>query len=83
MSYKQKYLKHYGYGEQDFVPCEVCGCKGTEIHHIKYKSRGGTDEINNLMAICRKCHEKAHAEILTEGDLYLAHWYFNDKKNGK
>lgn len=27
-----------------------------EIHHILPKSKGGTDEENNLMAVHKKCH---------------------------
>ena len=74
------YLEYLGYGEQDFIPCEVCGRKATEIHHIKYKSRGGKDEIRNMMAICRRCHDDAHNEYMSEAEMYLAHWYFMDKK---
>lgn len=27
-----------------------------EVHHIKYKSLGGTDNKNNLITLCSKCH---------------------------
>jgi len=79
MTYKQKYLKHFGYGEQDFIPCEVCSRKATEIHHIQFKSRGGKDNIKNMMAICRKCHDAVHNGEETEEEMYLHHWYFMDK----
>ena len=48
----------------DYFPCEVCGDVATDIHHIKYKSRGGKDEIDNLIGLCRSCHNKAHDEII-------------------
>ena len=60
MNYKQKCLKYYGYGEQDFIPCMVCGLQASDVHHIKYKSQGGKDNIENLIILCRSCHNKAH-----------------------
>ena len=58
--YKEVYLKFFGYGEQDFVPCEVCNAKAVDIHHIIFRSQGGSDEIENLMGLCRECHNNAH-----------------------
>lgn len=43
----------------DFIPCEVCGNKAVDIHHIKARGMGGSktmDVIDNLMAVCRVCH---------------------------
>ena len=59
-SYTKIYLKHFGYGIDDFIPCEICGCKATEIHHIYNRShrKDLLNNIINLMAICRICHEK-------------------------
>ena len=64
------YMDHFGYCEQDFIPCEKCGGQAVDIHHIKYKSQGGQDEINNLIGLCRKDHELAHARKLTPEDLF-------------
>ena len=72
-NYKKIYFKHFNYGIDDVILCEVCGRVAVDIHHIKYRSRGGTDEIDNLMALCRSCHDKAHAEILTEEQLKQIH----------
>ena len=49
-----------GYGETDFVPCECCSSRASEIHHIHARSQRKDllNDINNLMAVCRKCHEK-------------------------
>lgn len=55
------YLKHFGYGADDFIPCEVCGERAVDIHHISCRGMGGSktkDEIENLMAVCRSCHVK-------------------------
>ena len=31
-----------------------------EIHHIKYRSQGGTDRPENLITLCSKCHTPAN-----------------------
>ena len=53
----------------DFIECYVCGAKAVDIHHIEQKGMGGSsskDYIENLIPLCRKCHENAHANILTK-----------------
>ena len=55
------YLSYFRFDESDFIPCEVCGDSAVDIHHIECRGMGGTknpEVINNLMAVCRKCHEK-------------------------
>ena len=69
-------MDYFGYGEQDVILCEACNRKAQDIHHIKYKSRGGKDEIGNLIALCRKCHDLAHNEELSESDLLYIHRAF-------
>lgn len=32
-----------------------------EVHHIEYLSQGGTDTINNVVALCPNCHRKIHS----------------------
>ena len=59
--YVKIYLKHYGYGEEDIILCQCCGGVAVDIHHIDCKGMGGSklrDHIENLIALCRKCHEK-------------------------
>lgn len=56
----KNYLKHHGYGEQDVILCEICGAVAVDIHHKILKSQGGIDDIENLIALCRKCHNKEH-----------------------
>lgn len=52
-----------------FYHCEICHSQATEIHHIQRRSEFGSktkhlqDKIENLIALCRTCHEKAHANI--------------------
>ena len=45
--------------------CVLCKAEGRynfaeEIHHIKPLSEGGTNEDENLMSLCRRCHAKIH-----------------------
>ena len=53
------YLTYFDCGESDFIPCEICGAKSVDIHHIRGRGKG-KDVIGNLMALCRKCHNAAH-----------------------
>lgn len=55
----QIYFDYFGFNESDFVPCEICGAKAADIHHIDARGMGGSkcmDFIKNLQAVCRKCH---------------------------
>jgi len=58
--YTKIYINYYDYGEQDVILCENCRKRAVDIHHIKFKSKGGTNDISNLIALCRDCHIKAH-----------------------
>lgn len=45
--------------------CELCLKEGRitsveEVHHIKPVSQGGTHDRNNLMSLCKSCHNKIH-----------------------
>jgi len=53
------YMRYFDYGEQDVMLCEACGRPAKDIHHIEGRGKG-KDVISNLMAMCRKCHDRAH-----------------------
>ena len=70
------YQKGFDYGfssrreavlNRDNYTCQVCGKKNTrlEVHHIVYRSQGGTDDENNLITLCEDCHDKVHNGKLT------------------
>lgn len=46
--------------ERDKGLCVLCSSPATEVHHIIFRSHGGTNELKNLACLCRKCHEIAH-----------------------
>ena len=58
------YLDYFGYGIDDFVPCELCNKKAIDIHHVMGRGKG-KDVISNLMALCRDCHNKCHGHTHT------------------
>ena len=72
-SYTKIYLKAFGYAETDFVPCEVCEGKSTEIHHILGRTGDLLNDIENLMGICRTCHEDYGQMKETTGMLLQIH----------
>lgn len=54
-------MRYFGYGLDEYIPCEVCNSKAVDIHHIDCRGMGGAttkDTIDNLMALCRSCHIK-------------------------
>lgn len=84
----QKHIKNYfdsvGKDYTDFVSCEVCACPAVDIHHIKPRSKFGKktkhlqDLPENLIALCRSCHDKAHSvKSFNEG----LREYVNKRKN--
>lgn len=64
---------------RDNYTCQVCGKskdKILRIHHIIYRSNGGTDRVNNLIAVCTDCHTSANHK--KGGILYK--WQEENKK---
>ena len=47
-----------------------------KVHHIVYRSKGGTDRPENLITLCSKCHTPANHK---EGK-FLYDWCMNGKK---
>lgn len=66
------YCDYFNIGPQDICRCEYCGAfNASEIHHVKFKSAGGKDEITNLIGICKACHLRGHHQLepyITEED---------------
>ena len=68
------YMQYFDFGIDDFIPCEACGNKAVDIHHIFGRGKD-KDVIENLMALCRKHHEAAHNSIPKE-EMQLINNYF-------
>lgn len=61
---------NYGYSSRrgailhrDNYTCQCCGKKNCrlEVHHIRFRSNGGTDDEENLITLCKECHDGIHA----------------------
>ena len=66
------YQKGFNYGyssrrkavlHRDNYTCQCCGKKNCrlEVHHIKFRQNGGTDDEENLITLCEDCHKGIHA----------------------
>ena len=66
------YQKGFNYGyssrreailHRDNYTCQCCGKKNCrlEVHHIKFRRDGGTDDEENLITLCTDCHKGVHA----------------------
>lgn len=49
----------YVYARQNGI-CPFCGMPIEHYHHIVSRSQGGSDLPENLIGVCRNCHEKIH-----------------------
>ena len=52
---------------RDNYTCQICKAKNTklEVHHIIFRTNGGTDDEDNLVTLCSDCHSKIHDGKLT------------------
>jgi 5-methylcytosine-specific restriction protein A len=62
---------------RDMHLCQPCYRKGrptpaTQVDHIIPKSQDGTDDMDNLQAICDNCHKAKTAQEATGGKDKLA-----------
>lgn len=73
----REYILH-----RDNHKCQNPKCKNKdkeqilEIHHIKFKSEGGSDVPNNLIALCNKCHTSPNHKK----EKFLYDWHMEGKK---
>jgi 5-methylcytosine-specific restriction endonuclease McrA len=74
------YMRFFDYGEQDFIACEVCGGLSRDIHHVNGRGKG-KNVISNLMALCRTCHNMAHASVIDKKELTIIHNQLINKRH--
>ena len=48
--------------DRDNYTCQHCGARHTrlEVHHIVFRSQGGSDDLDNLITLCEDCHHNLH-----------------------
>jgi hypothetical protein len=60
--------------------CARCGRKlGVQIHHVIFRSRGGSNEVSNLLCLCSECHRGVHDRILEVFQDSLGNLYWRTK----
>lgn len=49
---------------RDGGKCRCCGRPGTEVHHVVFRSMGGSDDPSNLVLLCARDHSAIHQHAL-------------------
>jgi 5-methylcytosine-specific restriction endonuclease McrA len=44
---------------RDAGHCRYCGAPATCVDHILSQAKGGTDDLENMVASCRRCNARA------------------------
>jgi hypothetical protein len=53
------------------IPCEICNWNKTtrDLHHILEISKGGKNELENLICVCPNCHRMIHNNLISKEDI--------------
>lgn len=53
---------------RDRWTCQQCGVRGVKVfaHHKVHISQGGSNHLDNLETVCRKCHEREHPHLFAK-----------------
>jgi hypothetical protein len=72
------YFDYFDYKVASEAMCEACGAPGNDIHHIHGRLGKDRDSIQNLVCLCRRCHERAHfsKNHVTPDEFQYIHNYF-------
>ncbi|MGA4533244.1 HNH endonuclease signature motif containing protein [Ectopseudomonas chengduensis] len=64
-----------GKKKRDELKANGCSCCGSKtditLHHLIPREMGGATEEDNLLAVCRPCHDAIHSGDLDVTDLVL------------
>ena len=57
--------------KRDNKTCQHCGCyTESPPHHVKHRSQGGDDSMDNLITLCWRCHRGVHDGKIKLGAVY-------------
>jgi len=59
-----------------YIPCEWCGGRAVDTNHIEPRGIGGSktkDYIENLIALCRLCHNEFEAKRIGKEEMREKH----------
>jgi len=69
---------------RDDFTCRLCGAKeNLHVHHIIPVSKGGGDNLGNLVTVCRECHSKVEGTKRFQKSEYLEQMKKLKKKGKK
>jgi len=57
---------------RDHGRCRDCGVEAREVHHIEYPRVFGREALDDLISLCRACHQRRHVEHQTEATRLLS-----------
>lgn len=73
---------HLAVLDRDNWSCRHCGTdRGLHVHHIVYRSQGGTHDQSNLITLCHEHHALVHSDKRRWQP--VCHAYINDLAAGK
>ena len=50
--------------ERDSWRCQMCGSmQRLQVHHMTFRSQGGSESEPNLITLCARCHDQLHRSI--------------------
>lgn len=62
------------------MECKKSNCR-FEVHHIKPRRLGGSNTLDNLITLCKKCHQKTKGREESYMDKYFSLLNSSDNKN--
>ena len=65
---------------RDNRTCQRCGNPATDVDHKRNRAEGGTDDLDNLEAICPSCHDMKTAAERVRGQRRSAAWRARRRK---
>jgi 5-methylcytosine-specific restriction endonuclease McrA len=53
---------------RDHAICQHChqADQPVQVHHLIPKHQGGTDDLDNLITLCERCHRQIHRRFTVE-----------------
>lgn len=67
--------------ERDDYMCAYCGKKATTVDHLIPKTKGGTEDDDNLVSCCKSCNTiKGNRTVKDAGFKFYKHYKYNEKQ---
>ena len=70
---------HWAVSDMQGGKCLLCGKPIDEYHHVRTRSKNGSDTIGNLVGLCHECHKKVHTDKSTKQRLSAVNSGFRKK----